>query len=85
MSTGNSSLIDRIREQLDMGALPREQPKTVSGGYGMGDACNGCGEPIRRAQGVYEFDITGQTYRLHSGCYGLWQGELIRRGLFKPQ
>jgi hypothetical protein len=85
MSTGNSRLIDRIREQLDVGALPREHPKTVSGGYGMGDACNGCGEPICRAQGVYEFDIAAQTYRLHPSCYGLWEGELIRRGLFSPR
>jgi hypothetical protein len=85
MSTGDSRLIDRIREQLDVGALPREHPKTVSGGYGIGDACNGCGEPIRRAQGVYEFDIAAQTYRLHASCYGLWEGELIRRGLFKPE
>jgi hypothetical protein len=51
----------------------------------MGDACDGCGEPIRRAQGVYELDVAAQTYRLHSSCYGLWEGELIRRGLFKPQ
>ena len=85
MSTEDFRLIDRIREHLDTGALPREHPKMVSGGYGMGYPCSGCGEPIRRAQGVYEFDIAGQTYRLHSGCYGLWQGELIRRGLFKPQ
>jgi hypothetical protein len=85
MSTGDARLIDRIRKKFDVGALPREHPKTVSGGYGMGDACNGCGEPILRAQGVYEFDVATQTYRLHSGCYGLWEGELIRRGLFKPQ
>ena len=85
MSTGDARLIDRIREKLEGGALPREHPKTVIAGYGMGDACNGCGEPIRRAHGVYEFDVSTRTYRLHSGCYGLWEGELIRRGLFKPQ
>jgi hypothetical protein len=85
MSAGAVRLIDRIREKLDVGALPREHPERVSGGYGMGDACDGCGEPIRRAQGVYELNVAAQTYRLHSGCYGLWEGELIRRGLFKPQ
>ena len=78
-------MIDRIREKLDVGALPREHPERVSGGYGMGDACDGCGEPIRRAQGVYELDVAAQIYRLHSACYGLWEGELIRRGLFRPQ
>jgi hypothetical protein len=85
MSIVDARLIDRIREKIDVGALPREHAKTVSGGYGIGDACNGCGEPISRAQGVYEFDVATQTYRLHGGCYGLWEGELIRRGLFKPQ
>jgi hypothetical protein len=36
-------------------------------------------------QDVLEFDTAARTYRLHTGCYGLWEGELIRRGLFKPQ
>jgi hypothetical protein len=86
MSTGDAPLIDRIRQKFDAGALPREHPKNIWGSYGVGDACNGCGDPMRRGQGVLEFDIAGQpAYRLHSGCYGLWEGELIRRGLFKPQ
>jgi hypothetical protein len=85
MSTGDGRLVDRIREQLEVGALPREHPKTVIAGYGMGEACGGCGEPILKAQGVYEFDVAPETYRLHIGCFGLWEGELIRRGLFKPQ
>jgi glycerophosphoryl diester phosphodiesterase len=35
--------------------------------------------------GIGRFDTAAQTYRLHTGCYGLWEGGLIRRGLFKPQ
>ena len=85
MGAGNSRLIDRIRDRLDVGDLPREHPKTVTGGYGFGNACTGCGDPIRGGQVAYEFDVAAQTYRLHAACYGLWEGELIRRGLFKPQ
>jgi hypothetical protein len=85
MSTGDAPLADRIRQKLDAGALPRDHPKKILGGYGFGDACNGCGDPMRRGQGVFEFDVAGQTYRLHTGCYGLWEGELIRRGLYTPQ
>jgi hypothetical protein len=85
MTVDDLPLIDRIRRRFDAGDLPREHPERVLGGYGFGDACSGCGDPMRRGQGVFEFDIVGQTYRLHTGCYGLWQGELIRRGLFKPQ
>jgi predicted amidophosphoribosyltransferase len=78
-------LVDRIRQKFDAGTLPRRHPQKILRGYGVGDACSACGEPIRRAQGVCEFDVAEQTYRLHTSCYGLWEGELIRRGLFKPQ
>ena len=78
-------MVDRIRQKFDVGVLPREQPKQISGGYGFGDACNGCGDSMRRGQGVIEFGVAGRLHRLHTGCYGLWEGELMRRGLFKPQ
>jgi hypothetical protein len=85
MGTGDGRLADRIRQQLNAGVLPREHPKKIFGGYGVGDACSGCGDRMRPGQGVFEFDTAGRTYRLHIGCFGLWHGELIRRGLFKPQ
>jgi hypothetical protein len=84
MSTEEARLVDRIRQQFDAGALPRQHPKRVFGGYGVGDACSGCGDPMQ-GHGVFEFEIAGRTYRFHTRCYGLWQGELIRRGLFRPR
>jgi hypothetical protein len=84
MSIGNFRLIDLIHQKFDAGVLPREHPEKIFGGYGFGDACSGCGDPLGRGQGVFEFEVHGQDYRLHTGCYGLWEGELIRRGLFKP-
>jgi hypothetical protein len=85
MSTKDARLVDRIRQQFDTGALPRVHPQRTFGGWGVDDPCRGCCDPMRRGQGVREFDIAGQTYRLHVACYGLWEGELIRRGLFTPR
>jgi hypothetical protein len=84
MSTEEARLVDRIRQQFDAGVLPRQHPKRVFGGYGVGDACSGCGD-LMQGHGVFEFEIAGRTYRFHTRCYGLWQGELIRRGLFRPR
>jgi hypothetical protein len=85
MSVLDLRLVNRIRHKLEAGALPRAHPDKVSGSYGVGDGCSGCSEPMRRTQDVCELDFAGQTYRLHTGCYGLWLGELIRRGLYRPQ
>jgi hypothetical protein len=80
-----TSLVGRIRNSLDAGVLPRERPKSIWHSYGVGDACGACGDLMLPGQGVTELDTATKTYRLHIGCYGLWQGELIRRGLLKPQ
>jgi hypothetical protein len=85
MSIVDGHLVDRVRQKLDAGILPREHPKNVWRSYGIGDACNACSDPMPGGQDVLEFDTAARTYRLHTGCYGLWAGELIRRGLFKPQ
>jgi hypothetical protein len=85
MSTVDARLIDRIRRKFDGGVLPRQHPQNIRVSYGVGDDCDACGDPLPRGHDVFEFDMAPQTYRLHTGCYGLWEGELIRRGLFKPQ
>jgi hypothetical protein len=81
----HARLVNRIGEAFETGALPHAHPKDIWRSYGVGDACTACGDPIPRGHDVVEFDIDGHTYRLHSDCYGLWQGELIRRGTFKPE
>jgi len=73
-------LVDPISQQLDAGAFRREHPKKIFGGYGVGDACSGCGDRMRPGQGVFEFETAGRTYRWHIGCFGLWEGESIRPG-----
>jgi hypothetical protein len=33
--------------------------------------------------GTYEVDVARATYHFHMGCYGLWMGQLILRGLYR--
>jgi hypothetical protein len=77
------SLADRITAKLDAGLLPRVQPEKMGTGYGHGNSCAGCGEPIHPAQVEYEFRIEGDpadVFRLHIGCLGMWLAELRRPG-----
>jgi hypothetical protein len=85
MSPVDASLVGRIRQSFDAGVLPRERPKYIWRSYGVGDACSACGNSMLPGQDVVELDIVEGTHRLHIDCYGLWEGELISRGLFRPQ
>jgi hypothetical protein len=58
--------------------LPRIAPLEMWGGFGKGDPCNGCGEPIHPAQEKHEFKVHHgdvNNCRFHIGCAGLWQPE----------
>ena len=46
--------------------------------------CSGCGDQILGAQAIYVFSLADLTFAFHIGCYGLWLGELVRRGLYRP-
>jgi hypothetical protein len=78
-------LVDKIRDRFDAGALPRGHPERVWSGHGQDEACSGCDQTLLSADVIYEFEWREHRYRFHAGCYGLWQGELIRRGLFRPR
>ena len=87
MKSNGGSLADKIRRRLDDGELPREHPPKLLSRYGKGETCSACNQTVYRAQVMYELEsaATEKTYRFHTGCYGLWTGELIRRGLYKPE
>jgi hypothetical protein len=72
-------LADRIRDKLDAGALPRVLLQKMGSGYGHGNPCSGCGQPIHPAQIEYQFASDGM-FRLHIGYVGMWVVELRRRG-----
>jgi hypothetical protein len=77
-------IADKIRRRLDAGELPGEHPPKLLSRYGKGEMCSACDQTIYRSQVLYEVECTENTYRLHTGCYGLWTVELIHRGLYKP-
>jgi len=86
MSAEAVRLVDRIRQQLDAGILPRTHPEKIWAGLSQGDdVCIACGDPIGHAQVTYEAEVADVTYRFHAGCYGLWVGQLILRGLYRPK
>jgi hypothetical protein len=76
------SLADQIRDKLDVDLLPRALPEKLWTGYGQGNPCDGCDQPIHPAQIEYEYvRDSGDVLRLHIGCLGMWLAELRRRGL----
>jgi len=77
----NRGLRERIVAKLDAGALSDRLPEKIRGAFGAGQACDGCDEPILPAQVEYVCELLGgRVLRLHVGCTGLWQAELLRRG-----
>ena len=69
------------REGLASGRLPRVHSQCIWGGYGRGDVCSLCGEPIRSSEVEFEVaehaDGTGTALRFHITCHAIWQGECV--------
>jgi hypothetical protein len=73
----------RVRERIEDGRLPVMLPKAIFAGYGAGNLCLACDQPITPAQIEYELDhdVNGSPYRqrLHLGCHVIWQIECHER------
>jgi hypothetical protein len=69
----------RVRERIEDGRLPVMLPKAISAGYGAGNLCLACDQPITLTQIEYEVDhdVNGSPIRLrlHLGCHVIWQIE----------
>jgi len=68
------------RACLSSGRLPRVQSQCIWGGYGRGDVCSLCGEPIRSHE--VEFEVTEAAgsstrtaFKFHITCHEAWQLE----------
>jgi hypothetical protein len=71
----------RVREKVRSGKLPSRIPEKLGNGFGDGHTCDACDEKIHGAQIEYHVDLPdGGFVRLHIGCSGLWQAELLRAG-----
>jgi hypothetical protein len=79
-------LRQRIVDKLQAGVLADRRPEKLGSGFGGGRACDACDDPVLPAQTEYTYGSpSGRVLRLHVGCAGLWQAELLRRGLVRPQ
>ena len=67
----------RVRHLIQAGDLPVMQPTELIAGYGLGDRCLVCDEPITHDQIEYDAGATSEGSRLifHKGCHALWQLE----------
>jgi hypothetical protein len=73
----SNALTEMVREKLDAGALPLDQPLKVWVGIGTRELCAVCEKSILRAQTQYEAEYYDERppFRFHIGCYGLWESE----------
>ncbi len=70
----------QIRERIERGVLPVMVPQRIYGGYGSGDVCVACDQPIAPSQIDYEVDgpKPGMPLHFHFVCHVLWQLECAR-------
>jgi hypothetical protein len=79
-------LAENIRAKVHQGVLPPGMPAKIAVLFGDGRACSACDEPQLKAQTRYEFELPGfGTFSFHLGCFGLYTGELCRRGWLRGQ
>ncbi|MFL6601104.1 MAG: hypothetical protein ACJ8R9_07195 [Steroidobacteraceae bacterium] len=79
------------RERLASGRLPRMHSQCIWGGYGRGDVCSLCGEPIRSTEVEFEVPESAEgdlhasdrqpapppnpALKFHITCHAIWQLE----------
>jgi hypothetical protein len=66
-----------IERKLAAGGLPNRPPAKYWAGFGAGQPCDGCDEPIVDTQVEYEITFDAfPTVRLHTMCAEIW-GALV--------
>ena len=70
-----------VRHKVERGELPLDVPEKMYAGFGRDNPCDGCDQPIGRAQVEYEFTVGDRTLRLHLGCAGLLEAARRRAGI----
>jgi hypothetical protein len=74
-------LSEIVREKLDVGMLPSDEPLKLWAGRGSGKRCAACAQPILPSQTEYEPQYYDQRPSIffHVGCHALWETQR-RRG-----
>jgi hypothetical protein len=70
-----------IRNKIEAGVLPPEPYSKRLLGYGRGQLCSGCEQPITEHQAAHEFHcLDCPTLCFHAGCAAIYETELARGG-----
>jgi hypothetical protein len=82
-----SELRSRVLQRIEDGRLPLMLSTRIDAGYGTGDRCDLCDQPI--AADKVEYDITDPDSRkrlyFHIACHLAWQRECaLRLRDFRP-
>lgn len=78
----------QARERIERGELAVLRPTRLWGGFGCGELCSVCGEPVNSGETKYEIEATegGQpvrSYFFHFICHAAWQLECARAEALK--
>jgi len=76
----DAALRKSVRQRIENGQLPSCVPNRIDAGYGCGDVCVACDQPISDAQIEYEIEDgrDGRVLSFHFGCYVVWQLQCAR-------
>ena len=73
----HTELRSRVRQRIENGRLPMMVPESILGGYGSGQLCVACDQPITNTQ--VEFAVAQSRDRarfcFHLGCHAVWRAE----------
>ena len=70
-----------IERKLSAGLLPRCHPVTSWAGFGTGETCAGCDQPILTSEVEHELDFAeSATRRFHSTCEAIWRALVDEAG-----
>jgi hypothetical protein len=76
MTSEHDEIRGRIRQMLETGQLPCDEPGKVWAGPGNGAHCVACGKSIEPTEIEFEVDLpSGRTLRLHRRCRAIWDEE----------
>ena len=71
----------RVQQRIDTGGLPLLRPDHIHAGYGSGNICCACDQPIEPTKIEYEIVTPDEARKLifHFACYVIWQRECSQR------
>jgi hypothetical protein len=82
-SRDDQAVIQRVRERIARGALPRGVPRSILVTRLTEEACAACDETIADSDAAYELEFSDERHvrkvHLHRRCYLLWDSECLER------